>query len=335
MRVGLIAPPWIPVPPPTYGGTEAVLDTLARGLANAGHEVVLFTTGDATCPVERRSYWRTGVEPMGSIIPEVAHVRAAYDTLAGCDVIHDHTLLGPVLCHPDVPVVTTVHGPFTPEIVTLLRGRAEGVAVVAISHAHAAAAPGDVPVARVIHHGITAADIPVGHGAGGYAMFLGRMAPEKGVHVACAVARAAGVPLRIAAKMREPDEVGYFESVVRPLLGGGVEYLGEVSARERYDLLGGALALLNPIDWPEPFGMVMIEALACGTPVVARPFGAAPEIVEPGVTGYLASDPAHLAEALHRAAGLDRGACRKAAETDFSAQRMTADHVALYRDLSG
>jgi len=335
MRIGILAPPWIPVPPLTYGGTEAVLDALARGLAAAGHDVVLFTTGDATCRVERRSFWRTGVEPMGGIIPEVSHVRAAYDALAGCDVIHDHTLLGPVLGLTGLPVVTTIHAPFAPEVIALLRARRPNVRIVAISGAQAATAPADIPIERVIHHGIVTEDIPVGDGTGGYAAFLGRMAPEKGVHIACAVARAAGIPLRIAAKMREQGEVAYFESMVRPLLGNGIEYLGEVSALERYELLGGAVALLNPTNWPEPFGMVMVEAFACGTPVVARPFGSVPEIVERGVTGYIASDVTPLAAALHRAGDLDRAACRKAAENEFSAHRMTADHVALYRELVG
>jgi glycosyltransferase involved in cell wall biosynthesis len=141
------------------------------------------------------------------------------------------------------------------------------------------------------------------------------------------------VPLRIAAKMREPAELRYFHDVIEPILGPGEEFLGEVGGGEKYELLGNATALLNPIQWPEPFGLVMIEALATGTPVVATPLGAAPEIVEPGVTGYLADTPAELADLLGRAAALDRQAVRASAERRFSAERMVADHLALYTGL--
>jgi glycosyltransferase involved in cell wall biosynthesis len=324
----------VAVPPLGYGGTEAVLDSLARGLVRAGHEVVLYATGDSTCPVERRSYWPEGVTPMGSILPEVAHVLAAYDALGDCDVIHDHTLVGPLLAtrHGATPVVTTNHAPFTPEIRALYAAVTPGVSLVAISHAQRAAAP-EIPVARVIHHGLDCADVRVGDGTGGYLVFLGRMNPDKGVHRAIAVARRAGVPLRIAAKMREEAEIAYFDSVVRPLLGGDVEYLGEVSPSEREELLGGALALVNPIAWPEPFGMVMIESLAAGTPVLTYAMGAAPEIVDDGVTGFLGSDVASLAAAVGRVGDLDRARCRAVVETRFSTDRMVADHVALYADL--
>lgn len=333
MRIGLIAPPWVPVPPCGYGGTEAVLDSLARGLERAGHEVVLYTIGDSTCPVERRWTWPEGVTPMGAILPEVAHVLAAYDALGDCDLIHDHTLVGPLLVqrHP-APVVTTNHAPFTPEIRALYGAATPDVSLVAISHAQRAAAP-EIPVARVIHHGVEASSIPVGDGGGGYLLFLGRMNADKGVHRAIEIARRAGVPLKIAAKMREEAEIAYYDSVVRPLLGGDVEYLGEVGPADRDALLGSALALVNPIAWPEPFGMVMIEALATGTPVLTAPLGAAPEIVEDGVTGFFGNDVAALADAVPLVASLDRARCREAVETRFSADRMVAEHVELYETL--
>jgi glycosyltransferase involved in cell wall biosynthesis len=157
------------------------------------------------------------------------------------------------------------------------------------------------------------------------------MCPEKGVHVAAQVARAAGIPLRIAAKMREPAEHAYFTTCVRPLLGGDVEYIGEVGGAAKLALLGEATCLLNPIAWPEPFGMVMVEALACGTPVVATPCGSVPEIVDDGVTGLLGRDAASLATALLQVEDLDRGTCRRMAETRFDAARMAADHVDAYR----
>lgn len=333
IRIGIVAPPWLAVPPLGYGGTEAVVDSLARGLARSGHDVVLFTTGDATCPVERRSYWPEGVTPMGSILGETSHVLAAYESLTDCDVIHDHTLIGPLLTtRHRVPVVTTNHAPFTPEIRALYAAATPAVSLVAISHAQRAEAP-EIPVARVIHHGLDLEHIPVGDGHGGYLLFLGRMSSDKGVHRAIEIARAAGVPLKIAAKMREEAEVAYFDAAVRPLLGDDAEFIGEVGPGEREELLGSAMALVNPIAWPEPFGMVMIESLATGTPVLSYAIGAAPEIVEHGVTGFLGSDIASLAAAVGRVDEIDRRTCRETVERRFSAERMVADHIELYESL--
>jgi glycosyltransferase involved in cell wall biosynthesis len=156
------------------------------------------------------------------------------------------------------------------------------------------------------------------------------MSPHKGVHVAAAVARAAGMPLRIAAKMREPAERDYFDRAVAPLLGNGIEYLGEVNCTDKRDLLAHAICLLNPIIWPEPFGMVMIEAFACGTPVIATHHGSAPELVTDGITGFVCSTEAGLVGALGRVHDLDRATCRDDAARRFSTRRMVADHVALY-----
>jgi glycosyltransferase involved in cell wall biosynthesis len=157
------------------------------------------------------------------------------------------------------------------------------------------------------------------------------MCPEKGVAGAARIARAAGIPLRIAAKMREPRELDYFHREVQPLLGGDLEYVGEVGGDDKLELLGDALCLLNPIAWPEPFGMVMIEALACGTPVVTTPCGAAPEIVDDGVTGFVRGDEPSLARALGEVAHLDRDRCRRAVKERFSAARLAADHLDVYR----
>jgi glycosyltransferase involved in cell wall biosynthesis len=203
--------------------------------------------------------------------------------------------------------------------------------LIAISHHQANSAP-CVRISRVIHHGLDTAEVPVGNGDGGYACFLGRMHPDKGLLQAIAVARLARIPLRIGAKMRSRDEQEYFRAVIEPLLGPDVEYLGELNTAEKYALLGGAVALLNPIQWPEPFGMVMIEALAAGTPVIATRRGSAPEIVDEGVTGLLSGGIRELAAALTVAGRLDRRACRRAAETRFSNQRMVAEHVELYNE---
>jgi glycosyltransferase involved in cell wall biosynthesis len=340
MRIGLIAPPWTPVPPPLYGGIELVVDELARGFSAAGHDVVLFTTGDSTCPVERR-YVLPEAEGMriGAAVPELRHALAAYAALDDCDVIHDHTVAGPLLAAgapSGVPVVTTVHGPLGEDLVPLYRAMAGRASIIAISHAQHRPAP-EVAVTAVIHHGIEAANFPVGDGRGDsdgpYCLFLGRMAPDKGAHRAIDAARRVGMRLLMAAKMREASEIRYFTEEVEPLLGPDAVYLGEVPHERKLELLGSASALLFPIRWNEPFGLVMLEAMACGTPVLAFPEGAAPEVVEDGRTGFLCEDEAHMARALDGIAAIDRADSRAAVEGYFSTVRMVDDHLALFTSL--
>jgi len=337
MRIAIIAPPWAPVPPQLYGGIEFVVDRLAVGFQAAGHEVLLFTTGESTCPVPRQSVLRhaEGVR-IGSVVPELRHVIHAYDAVAGFDVVHDHTVVGPLYAQrfPDLKVVTTIHGPFNPELRDLYTRIVENVPVIAISHAQAASAP-EVPVAGVIHHGLDASDFPVGKGDGGYCLFLGRMTPEKGAHRATEAAHRAGVPLMLAAKMREPLEVEYFQSDVEPYLNDDLRYLGEVSHERKLELLAGARCLLFPIRWPEPFGMVMIEAMACGTPVLAFPEGAAPEVVQDGRTGFICRNVQEMADAIKRVDTLDRAECRASVENYFSTRRMVAEHLDLFERLAG
>lgn len=336
MRIALIAPPWVPVPPVAYGGTEAVLDALARGLLAAGHEVRLATPGDSTCDVPRISTvdHAVGTDHMSPAL-ELAHAVRAYDHVAAWrpDVVHDHTMVGPLIgAGAGAPVLTTNHGPFDPLLRDCYRAIAARSSVIAISASHAASASG-IPIEEVIHHGVDLQRYRPGPG-GDAALFLGRMSPDKGVHTAIRAARAAGVPLRIAAKLREPDERAYFESVVRPMLGGDVEYLGEVGAEDKVRLLGESRCLLNPIQWAEPFGMVMIEALACGTPVVATRWGSVPEIVTDGETGFIRTGVTALAEAVLAAADLSRVRCRRRAEERFSMERMVRHHVEVYRRVS-
>ncbi len=221
LKVGLIAPPWVTVPPTIYGGTELVIDHLARGLDARGHDVTLFTTGDSTCPVKRQWLHERAVGTTADLMTELSHVEAAYAALADCDIIHDHTLLGLLWAGnipTHAPVVTTVHGQFTPALSTLYRAIGSHIGVIAISEHQRSTAP-TVPVDAVIHHGIDLDMFPMGEGDGGYVVFLGRMSPDKGVHRAINVARAAGKRLIIAAKMWEPEEHRYYHEVVEPLLG--------------------------------------------------------------------------------------------------------------------
>jgi glycosyltransferase involved in cell wall biosynthesis len=337
MHIGLIAPPWVPVPPPAYGGTESVVDRLARGLVQAGHDVRLAAAANSSCPVPRVAGTDVA-EPRaavcGDTLTELRHVVTSYAAMTDVDVVHDHTLIGPLYRRPHspVPVVTTNHGPFDATLTPIYRALRD-VPVLAISHSQASTAVG-VQVAAVIHHGIDVDAVPVGGGDGGYVSYLGRMAPEKGPREAALIARAAGVPLRMAAKLREPAERDYFEATVKPLLCSDVEYVGELGYEEKLELVGSSFALLNPIQWAEPFGLVMIEALALGTPVVATRAGSAPEIVDDGVTGFLRTGRAALATALAVAPQLDRAACRTAAKGRFDTERMVGEHVRVYEQLA-
>ncbi|MGH4011846.1 MAG: glycosyltransferase family 4 protein [Pseudonocardiaceae bacterium] len=335
MRIGLIAPPWIPVPPPAYGGTEVVVDNLARGLVARGHDVRLFTVGESTSPVDIRSLYPTAVEPMGASAPEAAHVLAAYQELSDVDIIHDHTVLGPLLAarrEPGrPPVVTTNHNPFTETTKRIYAEIARHVAIVAISYAQARCA-GDIPIAAVIHHGIDLNAYRPGPG-GDYLLFVGRMCEEKGVHRAIRVAKRADRKLVIVTKIREPNERAYFEHKVRPLLSATDELPVEQPLSQRLELMRHAYALVNPIDWQEPFGLVMAEALASATPVLAYPRGAAPEIVEHGITGFLCHDEDAMVAAVETAGGIDRGRCRASAEQRFSLERMAQDHELLYSSI--
>lgn len=336
MRVGLIAPPWAPVPPPEYGGTELVVAELATGLEAAGADVVLFATGDSTCPVPLCWHHPRALGTEYRPGPELVHVAAAYRSLSDVDVIHDHTILGPHWARKrrlDLPIVTTVHGAFLPRRTAHYeRIHREGIHIVGISHAQAATAPGTV-VDSVIHHGVSPERYPLGTGDGGYVAFLGRVCEEKGPHLAIEAARRAGVPIRLAAKVSEPEEHRFFTEVVEPLLGPDAQFLGEVGHAAKVDLLQGATALVNPIRWDEPFGLVMIESMLCGTPVVTFPEGAAPELVDNGVTGFLCTDEAALGPAIAAASTLDRAACRAHAAERFSTERMVREHLDLYRAL--
>jgi glycosyltransferase involved in cell wall biosynthesis len=266
-------------------------------------------------------------------ISELSHVARAYEGLESADIIHDHTMAGPLYLHrpEQVTVVTTIHCRLDPEAADIYRAVARSAAVIGISRNQGSHAP-DVPITRVIHHGMNVSSVPVGSGSGGYLCFVGRACPDKGLLEAVMIARQAGLPLRIAAKMRHPDELRFFREVVQPMLGPDDDVVDEVDDAGKYRLMGEAVAFLNPIQWPEPFGLVMIEALATGTPVIGTPTGSAPEIVEHGRTGYLGPIE-QLADFVGMADGISRAACRKAVEERFSEERMVNEHLLLYSQL--
>jgi glycosyltransferase involved in cell wall biosynthesis len=344
MRIGVMAPPWMPVPPPGYGGTEAVVDRLARGLVEAGQDVLLWTTGDSTCPVPTGHVFdHAQSNDIGIAAIELRHLIHGYEAFAewGADIVHDHTVIGPVFgkLHPELAAVTTNHGPFDEILNDLYRAIADKVPIIAISHDQASRARG-FEVATVIHHGIDLDSFTMGDGSGDeygpYVLFLGRMSPEKGARRAILAAREAGVRLLIAAKMREPLEHQFFRELIQPLLDDDIVYVGEATNEERLRLLRGATALVNPIRWPEPFGLVMIEALACGTPVVAYREGSAPELIDHGTTGFLCDSISEIAQHLIGVGSIDRATCRAVAKERFGTDRMVNDHIDLYaRVLAG
>lgn len=337
MRIALIAPPWAPVPPAQYGGIEAVVDELARGYQAAGHEVLLCTTGDSECPVpQHASFAEAQGTKVGQLAPEIRHVMGAYKAVQGFDIVHDHTLFGPAYAErfPDLTVVTTIHSALDDDLVAFFGSIASRVPVIAISASQVEAVP-RLPVAAVIHHGLDAARFPFEDGSRDYALFLGRMAPEKGARQAIEAAKRARMPLVLAGKQRSPEERAYFAEEVEPYLDAehNIFHLGEVSHARKLELLSKARCLLFPISWREPFGIVLLEALACGTPVVAFRRGAVTEIVEHGRTGFVCMDAREMAEAIHRSVELDSQVCRQAVEGHFSAKRMVADHLNLFERL--
>jgi glycosyltransferase involved in cell wall biosynthesis len=324
MKIGVVAPPWLPVPPGRYGGTENVIDGLCRGLQAAGHQVLLVATMGSRCPVPTIALRVDG--DGNTATAEASYALRAYQALEDAGfLIADVSV--------DIPVITTNHNLFDPERVLIYREAARRlVGVVAISRHHARTAhEAKVPLVGVVHNGIDVAAIPVGQGDGGYAAVLSRMSPDKGVREAILIARNAGMPLRIAAKMQTSQEHQYFRERIYPLLGGDIEYVGEVGVRGKYELLGAAVALLNPIQWNEPFGLAAIEAMACGTPVLATGMGSMPEIITHGVTGTLRGHWSGLPADLERITSLDRAACRREAEARFGIDRMATEYAALYQ----
>ncbi|HZO50688.1 MAG TPA: glycosyltransferase family 4 protein [Gaiellaceae bacterium] len=340
MRIALIAPVWFPVPPERYGGTERVVSLLADGLVEAGHDVTLFASGDSQTEAALDSVFETAPsERIGQTWWELQHAVHALGRAGEFDVVNDHTgLLGLALGGlVTVPFVHTVHGPLDggpgemyAEICRLVpRAR-----LISISQSQRAPRP-RLPWVATCHNALDLSLYPFRPGDRAarrrdYLVFLGRMSPDKGAHRAIAIARKADVPLKIAAKCRERAEQEYFEQFVRPHLGGGVEYVGEVGHGDKVELLSGARALLFPIAWEEPFGLVMVEAMACGTPVIATRRGSVPEVVEHGRSGIVVDDYRDMPAALEQADRLDPAQIRAVAEERFSPERMVADYLAAY-----
>ena len=334
LRVAMIAPPWFELPPTAYGGIESMCADLVDRLIARGNHVVLVGVGrNGTAADFRATSDRPQPDRIGQGLPEVVHAAALPAILADLDVdvVHDHSLAGPLLARGrSRPTVVTAHGPVTGDMCRYYRGLNGSVHLVAVSNAQRGLAP-DLDWAGTVHNAIDVDTFPFRRDKEDFALFLGRTTPCKGIPEAIAAAAEAGVRLRIAAKCREPDERRYFEQVVAPLLGPGVEWLGEVDREGKLDLLAAARCLLFPISWDEPFGLVMVEAMACGTPVVATRRGSVPEVVAHGQTGFVCDDHASLVAALRRVDQLSADRCRAEAVRRFDVDLMAARYEDVYR----
>jgi glycosyltransferase involved in cell wall biosynthesis len=336
MRIAQVAPLYERVPPRLYGGTERVVSYLTEELVRLGHEVTLFASGDsqtaarlvAACP---QALWRDA-DVRETLPHHVWLMHQVARELDRFDIVHFHTdyVHFPLVRQYRCASVTTLHGMVHPHDVEALFKAYPDVPLVSISDNQRSPLP-HANWAGTVYHGLPKDAFTFQPEPGRYLVYLGRMSPEKRVDRAIEIATRAGVPLRIAAKIY-PEERHYFDETLAPLIKGSplVEFIGEIDDRGRDELLGHAAAFLFPIEWPEPFGLVMIEAMACGTPVIAWRRGSVPEVVQHGVTGYVVESIEAGVEAVRQIDGLSRAECRHHFERRFDASRMAADYVALY-----
>jgi glycosyltransferase involved in cell wall biosynthesis len=340
VKIAQVAPLFESVPPKLYGGTERIVSYLTEELVRRGHDVTLFASGDSETRAElvaiNETALRLSREHRNPVLEHVLMMEGLRERCDDFDIIHFHTdlLQFPFLRTLGRPSLTTLHGRLDePGIFSFYQEFSEAH-LVAISCSQRRSLPKDAQVS-VIHHGVPSGLLPCTSSAGRYLAFLGRIAPEKGVVDAIEIAVASGLPLKIAAKVDKADKT-YWEETVRPLMerSPNVEYIGEISECEKSEFLGNAMALLFPIDWPEPFGLVMIEAMACGTPVIAYPMGSVPEVIEEGRSGYVVGSVDAAVKALDKIGNLDRKIVRQCFDRRFTVELMTARYVRLYEKLS-
>ena len=337
----MLAPPWIPVPPPGYGGIEEVVRLLCNGLTDAGHDVTLFappgskSRADVVAVLED-----TFPDEIQKAQFEVDHVARAFAEIEAAgergepyDVIHDHvghTALA-MADRVSVPLVHTLHGPFDERATCFYAEHGHKACIVAISQAQLDDAPPAMGGGRVVHNPIDCDEWPYRAEKDDFLLWIGRMSPDKGPHRAITAAREAGAPLVLAGPV-QPGQETFFAEEVEPQLGDdGIDYVGEADGERKRDLYQRARALLMPIRWPEPFGLVMVEALACGTPVIAFPEGSAPELVQDGKTGFVVDDEHAMADAVRRLGEIEPAACRESCEERFGVPAVVRAYEDVYR----
>jgi glycosyltransferase involved in cell wall biosynthesis len=338
MHIAQVAPLAEAIPPKFYGGTERVVHWLTEELVALGHDVTLYGSGDSQTSAKLEAVWPRALRLDGSIRdPNALHMlmlERVRQRAKEFDFLHFHLDYYPfsIFSRQSTPFVTTLHGrldlPEHQPVFTLFKS----VPVISISNAQRKPVP-QAGWIRTIHHGLPEKLLSPQQVKPSYFAFLGRIAPEKGVDRAIRIAQKCGVPLKIAAKVDKVDRE-YFEETIRPSIDGrNVEYIGEITDKEKSAFLSGGIALLVPIDWPEPFGLVMIEAMACGTPVIAYNRGSVPEVVDDGLTGFIVEDEQSAIGAVDRLSQLSREKIREQFERRFTARRMAQDYLAVYRSL--
>jgi glycosyltransferase involved in cell wall biosynthesis len=341
MKIAQVSPLWESVPPKLYGGTERIVSYLTEELVRLGHDVTLLASGDSVTTAKLKAATPEALRLSTGIFNRDAPMVSLLEQAFGAsstdfDVIHSHLdFIGfPIARRCATPVITTMHGRLDlPELVPVFREYSE-MPLVSISNSQRR----PLPWSRwqsTVYHGLPP-DLYSFHPVPGkYLAFLGRIAPEKRPDHAIEIAKRVGMPLRIAAKV-DPADRTYFEAEIEPLMSHPlVEYVGEITDDEKDDFLGDAYAMLAPYDWPEPFGLVLIEALACGTPVLAYRRGSIPEIIDDGVTGFVCDDFNDMVAAVDRIGTIQRTNCRQAFDARFSVERMAHDYVNVYRQLMG
>jgi len=339
LRIAQVAPLYESIPPKLYGGTERVVSYITEELVRRGHHVTLFASGDAQTGAELApgcpQSLRLANKPELGVVLQLPMLTDVYDQASRrFDVIHSHIDFWsfPFAMRSPVPTIATMHGRLDVEEIHPVYARYRAIPLVSIGEAQRAPLP-RMNWVRTIHHGMPRDLLRFSPGPGKYLAFLGRISPEKRPDIAIEVARRAGIPLKIAAKIDVVDR-DYFNAVIKPLLSPpDVEYIGEITDAEKSNFLGGALALMFTIDWPEPFGLAMIEALACGTPVIARPCGSVPEVIRPGIGGFIADRVEELVAAVGKASHLSRERCRQEFDERFTVEVMVDRYEEVYQQL--
>lgn len=337
MRIAQIAPLYESVPPRFYGGTERVVSWLTDKLVALGHDVTLFASGDSVTTARLVPSCKKALRLSRCIDPLPHHILMLEDVFAQADdfdLLHFHIdyLHFARMRRERISGVTTLHGRLDiPDLVPLYREFAD-LPLISISEAQREPLPW-VNWIGTVHHGMPADSLCLSEAPGDYLAFLGRVSPEKGLDRAIEIAIRSGMNLKIAAKVDRVDQQ-YFEEKIKPALKHPlIEFIGEIGNSDKQEFLGNAAALLFPIEWPEPFGLVMIEAMACGTPTIAYPFGSVPEVITPGVSGFLVRNIQEAVRAVKRIQEIDRLECRRNFELNFSDERMARDYLRLYKQL--
>jgi len=341
MRVALISPLFESVPPRFYGGTERVVQSLSQGLTDSGHDVTVFASGDSRVDCQLvpvidealRLTKKPVQDPLALNLKMLGQVAQMADEF---DVIHNHHdyWMLPLSEMSDTPFLSTTHGRMDLQDSQKAFRAFPNANYVSISDNQRKPMP-DLKWLRTIHHGMNIDHLKFREKSGEYLAFLGRITVEKRPEYAIEIAKKSGMPLKIAAKIEGPESQAYYDAKIKPHVDGKfIEYVGEINESEKSDFLGNAHAMVFPIDWPEPFGLVIIESLACGTPVLARPLGATPELTRDGVTGYCSSDLGELARLVKDVSKIDRKGCRRWVEERFSLARMTEEYIHVYQHLA-